>query len=117
MAGCAKPIATEQASRAAMGFQALNPIQPGPKSIGPNYLAQITWPKNRDTPMADRPATFLICSCEDTMPLDREAVTRGCRGAEVLTARQLCRAELERFRAATAAGGPLIVGCTQEAPL
>jgi ferredoxin len=67
--------------------------------------------------MADRPATFLICSCEDTMPLDREAVTRGCRGAEVLTARQLCRAELERFRAATAAGGPLIVGCTQEAPL
>src|SRR4030088_1430757 len=91
--------------------------------------------------MADRPTKILICSCEDTMPLDGSAVQRGCRGAEVLTARQLCRAELEKFRAAAAggettlpgrqlcraelekfraaaAGGePLIVGCTQEAPL
>jgi ferredoxin len=67
--------------------------------------------------MADRPANILICSCEDTMPLDAEAVTRGCRGAEVTTARALCRAELERFRAAAARGEPLIVGCTQEVPL
>src|ERR1700704_2521774 len=67
--------------------------------------------------MADRPSTILICSCEDTMPLDRAAVERGCRGAKVLTARQLCRAELEKFRAAAAGGEPLIVGCTQEAPL
>jgi ferredoxin len=51
------------------------------------------------------------------MPLDGSAVQRGCRGAEVLTARQLCRAELEKFRAAAAGGEPLIVGCTQEAPL
>ena len=51
------------------------------------------------------------------MPLDADAVRRGCRGAEVSTARQLCRAELERFRAAAAGGEPLIVGCTQEAPL
>ena len=50
------------------------------------------------------------------MPLDGEAVRRGCRGAEVKTANQLCRAELEKFRAAAAAG-PLVVGCTQEAPL
>src|SRR5262249_29445517 len=54
---------------------------------------------------------------EDTMPLDGSAVRRGCRGAEVATARQLCRAELEKFRAAAAGGEPLIVGCTQEAPL
>jgi ferredoxin len=67
--------------------------------------------------MADRPSTILICSCEDTMPLDRAAVERGCRGAKVLTGRQLCRAELEKFRAAAAGGAPLIVGCTQEAPL
>src|SRR6266487_2888003 len=67
--------------------------------------------------MADRPPNILICSCEDTMPLDGSAVQRGCRGAEVSTARQLCRAELEKFRAAAAGGGPLIVGCTQEAPL
>ena len=67
--------------------------------------------------MADRPPNIFICSCEDTMPLDAEAVRRGCRGANVLTAHQLCRAELERFRAAAATGEPLIVGCTQEAPL
>src|SRR6266511_2985508 len=67
--------------------------------------------------MADRPPNILICSCEDTMPLDGSAVQRGCRGAEVSTARQLCRAELDKFRAAAAGGEPLIVGCTQEAPL
>ena len=67
--------------------------------------------------MADRPPKILICSCEDTMPLDDSAVQRGCRGAEVLTAHQLCRAELEKFRAAAESGGPLVVGCTQEVPL
>jgi ferredoxin len=67
--------------------------------------------------MADRPPNIFICSCEDTMPLDADAVRRGCRGANVSTARQLCRAELERFRTAAASGEPLTVGCTQEAPL
>jgi ferredoxin len=67
--------------------------------------------------MADRPRQILLCSCEDTMPLDADAVHRGCRGAEILRGRQLCRAELARFRAAVAAGAPLSVGCTQEAPL
>jgi ferredoxin len=67
--------------------------------------------------MADRPRNILICSCEDTMPLDAAAVRRGCGGSQVTTARQLCRAELDRFRAAVAAGDALIVGCTQEAPL
>src|SRR5712691_1133475 len=71
----------------------------------------------QDNRMADRPHDILICSCEDTMPLDDEAVRRGCRGAHVTTARQLCRAELARFRAAASAGTPLVVGCTQEAPL
>jgi ferredoxin len=51
------------------------------------------------------------------MPLDTDAVRRGCRGAKVETAGQLCRAELERFRAALAAGEALTIGCTQEAPL
>ncbi len=60
--------------------------------------------------------TILVCSCEDTMPLDAGALGRGCRGAEIKEARQLCRAELERFRAA-ARGALLTVGCTQETPL
>jgi ferredoxin len=65
----------------------------------------------------ERPKDILLCSCEDTMPLDADAVRRGCRGADVKTAKQLCRAELERFRSAAAQGEQLIVGCTQEAPL
>ena len=61
--------------------------------------------------MAEKPK-ILICSCEDTMRLDADAV-RNC--GDVTTARHLCRAELDKFRAA--AHEPLIVGCTQEAPL
>jgi ferredoxin len=67
--------------------------------------------------MAERPPKILICSCDDTMALDGEALKRGCRGADMLSAHQLCRAELEKFRTAASAGEPLIVGCTQEAPL
>jgi ferredoxin len=48
------------------------------------------------------------------MPLDVGAVSRGCRGANLTTARQLCRAELARFRALAAEAGPLTIGCTQE---
>ncbi len=66
--------------------------------------------------MADK-RTILVCSCEDTMPLDEGAIRRGCHHADVLTARQLCRAELDRFRAAAGSGMALTVACTQEAPL
>jgi ferredoxin len=60
---------------------------------------------------------ILLCSCEGTMPLDADAVRKACRGAEVKSGRQLCRAELERFRQAMATGRPVTVACTQEAPL
>ena len=66
--------------------------------------------------MADRPHTVLICSCEDTMPPDGDAVRRACRGT-VIEGRQFCRAELERFRKAAADAETLVVACTQEAPL
>ena len=66
--------------------------------------------------MADRPQNILICSCEDTMPLDADAVRRGCR-AQVTTANHLCRTQIDRFQSAIAGGEPIIVGCTQEAPL
>src|SRR5262249_54579345 len=59
----------------------------------------------------------VVCSCEDTMPLDAAALARGCRGTDVVSGRQLCRAELERFRKLAASGAPITVGCTQEAPL
>lgn len=67
--------------------------------------------------MPEPPKTILICSCEDTMRLDTAAVRRGCRKSEIAEFRQLCRAELEHFRNAAKTEGPLIVGCTQEAPL
>ena len=51
------------------------------------------------------------------MRLDATAVRRGCRKSEIAEFRQLCRAELDHFRNAAKAEGPLIVGCTQEAPL
>jgi ferredoxin len=66
--------------------------------------------------MAERPQ-ILVCSCEDTMPLDVEAVRRCCRGAEVIAGRQLCRAELKRVQNALAADEPILIACTQEAPL
>ena len=66
--------------------------------------------------MADFSGHLLICSCDDTMPLDLGAIRRGCRG-EPTSATQLCRAELDRFRAIAATDTPLTVGCTQEAHL
>ena len=53
-----------------------------------------------------RPRNIVICSCEDTMPLDADAVRSGCRGAKVTTARHLCRAEIERFRTMAAQARP-----------
>jgi len=67
--------------------------------------------------MADRLPKILICSCEDTIPLDGVSVHRACRGAEVLRGRQLCRAELDRVRDVAASGQAITIACTQEAPL
>ncbi|HYG89950.1 MAG TPA: 4Fe-4S dicluster domain-containing protein [Azospirillum sp.] len=63
--------------------------------------------------------TVLVCDCAHTMPLDGGALGRACGadgGATVHT--QLCRSQLERFEAGVkGASGPLLVACTQEAPL
>jgi ferredoxin len=66
--------------------------------------------------MAEHTRKILICSCERTIPLDDEAINRGCR-ATVITANELCRSETEKFRAAAGEDERLVVGCTQEAPL
>ena len=67
--------------------------------------------------MAERPRKILICSCEDTVPIDGADVERACRGADVVRGRQLCRAELNRVRDAAAGGQAIVVACTQETPL
>ena len=51
------------------------------------------------------------------MPLDAGAIKRGCKGADIVTARYLCRAQTEIFQKLANAGTPITVGCTQEAPL
>jgi ferredoxin len=66
--------------------------------------------------MTDSNRHLLICSCDDTIPLDPDAVRRGCRG-DPTTATQLCHAERDRFLAIAAKDTPLTVGCTQEVAL
>jgi ferredoxin len=64
--------------------------------------------------MAEQPRHILVCSCEDTMPLDAEGLRRHCGEATLVAGRQLCRAELNRFRNAAQSGAPVTVACTQE---
>jgi ferredoxin len=66
--------------------------------------------------MADFTGHLLVCSCEDTVPLDAGAIRRGCR-SEATIATRLCRAELDRFRSIAAQDTPLTVGCTQESQM
>ncbi len=63
------------------------------------------------------PRLILTCSCEGTMPLDPGAIERAGCGRVAEGATQLCRAQLDRFRAALGEGVPLTVACTQEQPL
>jgi ferredoxin len=67
--------------------------------------------------MPESRGDIMICSCEDTMLIDGQILRRVCRGGTVATARNLCRAELDRFRVLAGNGGPLTIGCTQEAAL
>ncbi len=61
---------------------------------------------------------ILLCNCEKTMALDGKALARAC-GAKAAPeiASQLCRAQIDTFRAAVKGGDKLLVACTQEAPL
>lgn len=62
--------------------------------------------------------TVLLCDCEHSMTIDGKSVARACdaEGAPDVST-QLCRAQIETFHLAAAAGEPLLVACTQEAPL
>ena len=67
--------------------------------------------------MQDTTRTLMVCSCEDTMPLDAAALARGCKGADIRTARHLCRTQTELFTRALGESAAVTVACTQEAPL
>jgi len=62
--------------------------------------------------------TVLVCDCGGTMKIDgaRLAKAYGAEAAPEVH-RALCRSQIAAFEAALAAGKPVVVGCTQEAPL
>src|SRR3954469_6195348 len=66
--------------------------------------------------MSAATSRLLICSCEKTMPLDAEAIGRGC-AAKMTQANQLCGLDLDRFKEALAGDAPITVACTQEEAL
>ena len=65
--------------------------------------------------------TLLVCNCETSMPLDEGKLVKACRAAgatgELALNSQLCRAQLGNFQAAVLGRAPVLVACTQEAPL
>jgi Fe-S-cluster-containing hydrogenase component 2 len=76
-------------------------------------------PRNNNqivTTISDPTRRVLICSCDDTMPLDIDAVRRVCKH-KMTAATQLCGAELDLFRTIAVENGPLTVACTQQAAL
>jgi ferredoxin len=61
---------------------------------------------------------LLVCNCEVSMALDGKRLARACGQSGAAEAHsQLCRAQIASFKEAIASGAPVIVGCTQEAPL
>jgi ferredoxin len=62
--------------------------------------------------------TVLLCNCEGSMSLDGEALRQACSADSAAAINShLCRTQLETFKAAVQRGEPLVVACTQEAPL
>ena len=63
----------------------------------------------------------LVCNCESSMPLDEKALGGACAAAGASGAldlnSQLCRAQLGNFQQAILGEQPVVVACTQEAPL
>ena len=61
---------------------------------------------------------LMVCDCEKTMELDGKKL-KACLGGEgeLLVYSNLCRTQIEAFSNAAEDDSPLMVACTQEAPL
>jgi ferredoxin len=74
-----------------------------------------------ETDLRLKDKTLLVCDCNGTMPLDGIALTKMCVAAgatgklDINTL--LCRTQLGNFETAVTGDTPVIVACTQEAPL
>ncbi|MEE8392934.1 MAG: 4Fe-4S dicluster domain-containing protein [Rhodospirillales bacterium] len=62
---------------------------------------------------------ILVCDCEGEMPLDGKALAKACgaKNKKLAVNTSLCRVQLEEFQRIAAKGKPMVVACTQEAPL
>ena len=60
---------------------------------------------------------LLICDCEGTIDLPQKELEKLFDGDEVVVNTHLCRSQIGNFTVAVEKGDPLIVACTQEAPL
>jgi len=60
---------------------------------------------------------ILVCDCEGSNALDRSAMESAIGKPLDLCGTQLCRRQLPEFEARLKGTQPLIIGCTQEAPL
>ena len=64
---------------------------------------------------------LLVCDCESTMPLDGDKLTKACQAVggegDLQLNTQLCRSQLGTFQQAILGQDPILVACTQEAPL
>ena len=56
--------------------------------------------------------TVLLCTCNDTMPIDRDALARTLGAQTTALHTAMCQKDLAAFRAH--ASGDVVVGCTQE---
>lgn len=60
----------------------------------------------------------LLCSCERTMNIDGAKLSKALGADEAGQIHEhLCRTQVDRFAAALEGGEPLLIACTQEAPL
>jgi len=61
---------------------------------------------------------LLVCNCEKTMEMDGGKLAEALGLPDALNVNtQLCRSQIDNYRAALQAGEPVMVACTQEAPL
>ena len=62
--------------------------------------------------------TVLVCDCNGTMSIDGKALAKACGAAPGLDVNTLlCRSQVSNLERALHAGLPVVVACTQEAPL
>lgn len=67
--------------------------------------------------MNDKKTKILLCNCAKTMSVDGTAIGAALEGDALAVHTQLCRTDMAAYEAALGDGGPLLVACTQEAPL